>query len=141
MAIAYDPRDRRVYVCRADRSLPREQQTGWILKDLSSKTRTQIEDSVAFQVGGDGFSRGFNSMMRTALKHGLIGVEDDRPLRDRNDSADDRRHPAASDSALSWGLARTVRASVAARCSLAIPNRIHHDPSAWFADRAPAAVG
>lgn len=62
------------YVTIADRALPPERQSVFLLRPLSNKTRAQIQNLV--QLHNDGkTSPLLGSMRRAALKAGLIGWE------------------------------------------------------------------
>ena len=44
MSIALDPLEQREYVTKADRDLPEDEQTAWILQPLSARDRMQLDD-------------------------------------------------------------------------------------------------
>lgn len=44
MSIALDPLEQREYVTKADRELPEDEQTQWILQPLSARDRMQLDD-------------------------------------------------------------------------------------------------
>jgi hypothetical protein len=44
MVIALDPLEARPFICKADRNLPEEDQTVWMVKPLSAKEKMTLED-------------------------------------------------------------------------------------------------
>ena len=44
MSIAVDPLDQREYVTKADRNLPEDEQTVWLIKPLSARDKMRLDD-------------------------------------------------------------------------------------------------
>lgn len=84
MATAIDPKGEREFITEADRKLDIEQQTGWLLRDLTERARVAFMDSVRLVDDGSGKGAlgGQGTRVYTALKQGLAGVSESKPFRD-----------------------------------------------------------
>lgn len=92
MAIAVDPKGHRGFITPADLAknekgeflVPEDQQTEWLVKDLTERQRVSFMDSVKLVDDGSGGAAlgGQGSRVYTALKGGLVGVSDAKPFRD-----------------------------------------------------------
>ncbi len=84
MSIAIDPKGKRGVITPEDRKLPDDQQTEWLIRDLSERQRVSYMDSVRLVddgVGG-GALGGQGSRVYSSLKGGLVGYSDAKPFRD-----------------------------------------------------------
>lgn len=84
MSIAVDPKGQRPFVTPADRELPEDQQTEWLLGDLTERQRVGFMDAVRLVDDGSGGTAlgGQGSRVYAALKGGLRGYSEAKPLRD-----------------------------------------------------------
>lgn len=76
MVIAVSTEDRFRYVCQAERGLPAEEQTVFLLRSLTSKELALLDDGIPqVQQGTDLVNVSVGSMLHKALRAGLTGWE------------------------------------------------------------------
>lgn len=86
--IALDPKGTREYVLRADRHLPADQRTVFLLRDLSQRDRVRVLDAHGFADPESGhILAGVGTRTHLAVKAGLVGTRDDAPIRDARGKA------------------------------------------------------
>jgi hypothetical protein len=84
MSIAIDPKGQRGIITPADKQLPEDQQTEWLIRDLNERQRVSYMDAVKLVDDGSGAAAlgGQGSRVYTSLKGGLVGYTDEKPFRD-----------------------------------------------------------
>ncbi len=84
MAIAIDPQGERTIITEGDLKLPEDQQVEWKITDLSERQRVAFMDSLKLVDDGSGRTAigGQGTRIYVALKGGLKGYTDEKPLRD-----------------------------------------------------------
>lgn len=82
--IAITPKGERTYVCRDELLLPDEQQTRFIIRDLTERERIKVHDAVRWSIDQEtgGVSAGSGSKVYMTLKYGLLGSTEENPLVD-----------------------------------------------------------